>query len=76
MPSKNYSNTCMHFKLRLKWNKNLIKVSSKLIFIMKNDLIKKKKKKETKGNKDKLFFYHFMHHGNENIKQHTGKKIN
>lgn len=33
-----------------------------------------KKKKETKGNKDKLFFYHFMHHSNENIKHRTGKK--
>lgn len=39
---------------------------------MKNGFITKKE--ETKGNKDKLLFYHFMHHGNENIKQHTGKK--
>lgn len=38
---------------------------------MKNGFITKKE--ETKGNKDKLLFYHFMHHGNENIKQHTGK---
>lgn len=37
-------------------------------------LYKKKKKVKLKVIRISYFFYHFMEHSNENIKQHTGKK--